>query len=177
MLNNNFLSGGSPIDLLRNDTNELSIFLINPITVSGRNKVLNYIAGMEFELNMFKFSETANIIADFYEYIRCDIDTFYNNPVIQMILEEIEYRTELKKYLYNRIFDYIPISQKNMLEYIYKNNKHLYNDIKRMERTKKSLEKQTNIVIDDLARCMADNIVNNLNKQKNNKPNKKNNKQ
>lgn len=177
MLNNNFLSGGSPMDLLRSDTNELSIFFVNPISVSGRNKVLNYIAGMEFELNMFKFSETANSIADFYEYTKCNIDTFYSNPVIKMILEEIEYKTDLKKYLYNRIFDYIIISQKNILDYIYTNNKSITNTIKKYEKHKKIIDKNADKLVNDIVKCIADDIANNLNKQKNNKPNKKDNKQ
>ena len=174
MLNNNFFNSGSPIDLLRSDTNELSIFFINPITVSGRNKVLNYIAGMEFELDMFGFSETSNNIADFYEYTECNIDTFYKNPVIQMILKEIEHKTKLKRYLYSRIFDYIPISQKNMLEYIYNNNEYIIYNVKKNEKIQKKLDKQASKIIDDLAESMANDIVNDIRKLKNNKPNKTN---
>ena len=97
-------------------------------TVLGKNQVLNFVDKMNFELKMFDFSETALNIAEFYEESKNTkgIISFYQNQVIQMILYVIEDYPNLKKYLYERIFDNIEQDKIKCLDNTFKNNEEIY---------------------------------------------------
>lgn len=112
-----------------------NIFSTNVKSILGRNIVLNYIQGMDFELKMFNFSETANDIASFYEGNKRagTISKFYNNDVIKMILEEIQDMPTLKKYLYTRIFDLIEQDKINILQKIYDDNEKISSKVEAEE--------------------------------------------
>lgn len=112
-----------------------NIFSTNVKSILGRNIVLNYIQGMDFELKMFNFSETANDIASFYEGNKRagTISKFYNNDVIKMILEEIQDMPALKKYLYTRIFDLIEQDKINILQKIYDDNEKISSKVEAEE--------------------------------------------
>ena len=114
-------------DILEQDN--LSFFTSTNIkTVLGKNQVLNFVDKMNFELKMFDFSETALNIAEFYEESKNTkgIISFYQNQVIQMILYVIENYPELKKYLYERIFDSIEQDKIKCLDNTFKNNEEIY---------------------------------------------------
>ena len=97
-------------------------------SVLGKNIVLNFIDKMNFELKLFDFSETALKIAEFYEEVKntTGIVSFFQNPVIQMILYEIEDKPYLKKYLYERIFGDIEQDKIKCLDNTFKNNEEIY---------------------------------------------------
>ena len=53
-----------------------------------------------------------------------------SNPVVKMILNETEYNSTVKKYLYQRFFQYIEQDKIKDLDRIFNNNERLTNDIK-----------------------------------------------
>lgn len=111
------------------EQDNLSFFTSTNIkTVLGKNQVLNFVDKMNFELKMFDFSETALNIAEFYEESKNTkgIISFYQNQVIQMILYVIEDYPNLKKYLYERIFDNIEQDKIKCLDNTFKNNEEIY---------------------------------------------------
>ena len=121
----------------------LSFFTSTNIkTVLGKNQVLNFVDKMNFELKMFDFSETALNIAEFYEESKNTkgIISFYQNQVIQMILYVIENYPELKKYLYERIFDSIEQDKIKCLDNTFKNNEEIYQ--KTQEQVNKFVEQK-----------------------------------
>lgn len=112
-----------------------NIFSTNIKSVLGRNIVLNFIQGMDFELKMFNFSETANDIAKFYEQNKTKgcIYSFFENDVIKMIIDEIQKMPNLKRYLNERIFDLIEEDKKEVLQNIYDNNEKISTDVEKKE--------------------------------------------
>lgn len=125
------------------EQDNLSFFTKTNIkTVLGKNQVLNFVDKMNFELKMFDFSETALNIAEFYEESKNTkgIISFYQNQVIQMILYVIENYPELKKYLYERIFDSIEQDKIKCLDNTFKNNEEIYQ--KTQEQVNKFVEQK-----------------------------------
>ena len=125
------------------EQDNLSFFTKTNIkTVLGKNQVLNFIDKMNFELKMFDFSETALNIAEFYDDTKNTkgIVSFYQNQVIQMILYVIEDYPNLKKYLYERIFDNIEEDKIKCLDDTFKNNEEIYN--KTQEQVNKFVEQK-----------------------------------
>lgn len=125
------------------EQDNLSFFTSTNIkTVLGKNQVLNFVDKMNFELKMFDFSETALNIAEFYEESKNTkgIISFYQNQVIQMILYVIEDYPNLKKYLYERIFDNIEQDKIKCLDNTFKNNEEIYQ--KTQEQVNKFVEQK-----------------------------------
>jgi hypothetical protein len=125
------------------EQDNLSFFTKTNIkTVLGKNQVLNFVDKMNFELKMFDFSETALNIAEFYEESKNTkgIISFYQNQVIQMILYVIEDYPNLKKYLYERIFDNIEQDKIKCLDNTFKNNEEIYQ--KTQEQVNKFVEQK-----------------------------------
>ena len=125
------------------EQDNLSFFTKTNIkTVLGKNQVLNFIDKMNFELKMFDFSETALNIAEFYDDTKNTkgIVSFYQNQVIQMILYVIEDYPNLKKYLYERIFNNIEKDKIKCLDDTFKNNEEIYN--KTQEQVNKFVEQK-----------------------------------
>lgn len=125
------------------EQDNLSFFTKTNIkTVLGKNQVLNFVDKMNFELKMFDFSETALNIAEFYDDTKNTkgIVSFYQNQVIQMILYVIEDYPNLKKYLYERIFDNIEEDKIKCLDDTFKNNEEIYN--KTQEQVNKFVEQK-----------------------------------
>ena len=125
------------------EQDNLSFFTSTNIkTVLGKNQVLNFVDRMNFELKMFDFSETALNIAEFYEESKNTkgIISFYQNQVIQMILYVIEDYPNLKKYLYERIFDNIEQDKIKCLDNTFKNNEEIYQ--KTQEQVNKFVEQK-----------------------------------
>lgn len=125
------------------EQDNLSFFTKTNIkTVLGKNQVLNFVDKMNFELKMFDFSETALNIAEFYDDTKNTkgIISFYQNQVIQMILYVIEDYPNLKKYLYERIFDNIEEDKIKCLDDTFKNNEEIYN--KTQEQVNKFVEQK-----------------------------------
>ena len=102
----------------------------NPKTILGKNLVLNFLGEIEFEIRTLGFSNKANDIANFYEECKTTtgIISFFTNPVIQMILQEIQYMPTIKKYLKNRIFDDIENDKIQSLDNIFNNNEAIYQE-------------------------------------------------
>lgn len=125
------------------EQDNLSFFTSTNIkTVLGKNQVLNFVDKMNFELKMFDFSETALNIAEFYDDTKNTkgIVSFYQNQVIQMILYVIEDYPNLKKYLYERIFDNIEEDKIKCLDDTFKNNEEIYK--KTQEQVNKFVEQK-----------------------------------
>lgn len=125
------------------EQDNLSFFTSTNIkTVLGKNQVLNFVDKMNFELKMFDFSETALNIAEFYDDTKNTkgIVSFYQNQVIQMILYVIEDYPNLKKYLYERIFNNIEEDKIKCLDDTFKNNEEIYN--KTQEQVNKFVEQK-----------------------------------
>jgi len=142
------------------EQDNLSFFTSTNIkTVLGKNQVLNFIDKMNFELKMFDFSETALNIAKFYEESKNTkgIISFYQNQVIQMILYVIENYPELKKYLYERIFDSIEQDKIKCLDNTFKNNEEIYQ--KTQEQVNKFVEQKA-IYEKKIKKIMKDNKCN-----------------
>jgi hypothetical protein len=112
-----------------------NIFSTNVKSILGRNIILNFIQGMDFEIKMFNFSEQANEIASFYEKIKAkgDISKFFKNDVIKMILEEIQDMPTLRDYLYKRIFNLIEQDKIDMLQKIYDDNENITSKVEAEE--------------------------------------------
>ena len=75
------------------NTSDTSCFTnINTKTILGKNLVLNFLGKIEFEIKALGFSDTANEIAEYYEEAKKQggIVEFFSNPVIKMILQEIQ---------------------------------------------------------------------------------------
>lgn len=125
------------------EQDNLSFFTSTNIkTVLGKNQVLNFVDKMNFELKMFDFSETALNIAEFYDDTKNTkgIVSFYQNQVIQMILYVIEDYPNLKKYLYERIFNNIEEDKIKCLDNTFKNNEKIYQ--KTQEQVNKFVEQK-----------------------------------
>lgn len=139
------------------EQDNLSFFTKTNIkTVLGKNQVLNFVDKMNFELKMFDFSETALNIAEFYDDTKNTkgIVSFYQNQVIQMILYVIEDYPNLKKYLYERIFNKIEEDKIKCLDDTFKNNEEIYN--KTQEQVNKFVEQKA-IYEKKIKKIMKDN--------------------
>ena len=102
----------------------------NPKTILGKNLVLNFLGEIEFEIRTLGFSNKANEIANFYENCKTTtgIISFFANPVIKMILQEIQYMPTIRTYLKNRIFDDIENDKIQSLDNIFNNNETIYQE-------------------------------------------------
>lgn len=108
------------------------LFQQDVTTLRGKNVVLDFVAQIDFEIQLFGWSKTASKIAEFYD--TCGgYCIFMSNPVVKMILEETEYNSVVKKYLYQRFFQYIEQDKIKDLDRIFNNNECLTNDIKAKE--------------------------------------------
>jgi len=111
-------------------------------TVLGKNIVLNFLGKIEFEIRNLGFSDTANDIADFYEKCKSQnggIIEFFTNPVVKMILSEIQSMPTLRNYLKKRIFDEIEIDKAKDLDRIFNNNEDI---LKKQEQERKEFLKE-----------------------------------
>ena len=98
----------------------------NTKSILGRNIVKNYLCQIEFEIRTMGYSDSANDIALYYENCKnFDILEFFANPVIKMILEEIQNMPTAKRYLKERIFDDIEQEKIENLNNLYNNNEKL----------------------------------------------------
>lgn len=137
------ISSSDFFDFDISEQDNLSFFTKTNIkTVLGKNQVLNFVDKMNFELKMFDFSETALNIAEFYDDTKNTkgIVSFYQNQVIQMILYVIEDYPNLKKYLYERIFNNIEEDKIKCLDNTFKNNEEIYQ--KTQEQVNKFVEQK-----------------------------------
>lgn len=131
---------GLPSDLFEDNDN---LFKQNINTILGKNVVLNFVARVNFEILNLGWSQTANKIAKFYDSCNSYI-TFMSNPVVKMILEEIEYIPATKKYLNQRIFQYIEKDKIKDLDRLYKNSERITEDIKSEEDRRQQLKDRIN---------------------------------
>lgn len=108
------------------------LFQQDVTTLLGKNVVLNFVAQVNFELQILGWSKTADKIAEFYD--SCGgYCAFMSNPVVKMILDEMEYNPVVKKYLYQRIFQYIEQDKIKDLDRLFDYSKCLINDTKTKE--------------------------------------------
>lgn len=123
---------------------------------SGRNVVLDFIAQVKLEIQLVSWSKTAGKIAKFYDtcggYYK-----FMFNSVVKMILEETEYNSMVKKYLYQRFFQYIEQDKIKDLDRIFNNNERLTNDIKAKE--DKYIELQDKVNREIKERGISSNVI------------------
>lgn len=107
---------------------DTSIFTTTDVkTILGRNIVKNYLSKIDFEIKTFGYSESSIEIVEFYEDCKTKggIVEFVSNPVIKMILEEIQNMRTVKFYLKERIFDDIEQEKAQSLDNIFNNNEEL----------------------------------------------------
>lgn len=136
---------GSNNDLFRQDIT----------TLRGKNVVLDFVAQIDFEIRLFGWSKTASKIAEFYD--TCGgYCIFMSNPVVKMILNETEYNSTVKKYLYQRFFQYIE-QDKIKVDRIFNNNERLTNDIKAKE--DKYIELQDKVNREIKERGISSNVI------------------
>lgn len=104
--------------------NRPDVFKTNTKTILGKNIVLNFLGEIEFEIRSVGFSNVANEIAEFYEKCKKSggIISFFNNPVVKMILVEIQHMPTVKSYLKTRIFDDIEREKVEVLNQTFKDN-------------------------------------------------------
>ena len=137
---------GSNNDLFRQDVT----------TLRGKNVVLDFVAQIDFEIRLFGWSKTASKIAEFYD--TCGgYCIFMSNPVVKMILNETEYNSTVKKYLYQRFFQYIEQDKIKDLDRIFNNNECLTNDIKAKE--DKYIELQNKVNREIKERGISSNVI------------------
>lgn len=108
--------------------NETNLFTNTDVkTILGRNIVKNYLSKIDFEIKTFGYSESSIDIIEFYEECKKSggIVEFISNPVIKMILDEIQSMRVVKAYLKDRIFDDIEEEKAQNLENIFNNNEEL----------------------------------------------------
>ena len=136
------------------------LFQQDVTTLRGKNVVLDFVAQIDFEIRLFGWSKTASKIAEFYD--TCGgYCIFMSNPVVKMILEETEYNSVVKKYLYQRFFQYIEQDKIKDLDRIFNNNERLTNDIKAKEDKYIELQDKVNREIKKcgISREVAENQV------------------
>ena len=136
------------------------LFQQDVTTLRGKNVVLDFIAQIDFEIRLFGWSKTASKIAEFYD--TCGgYCIFMSNPVVKMILEETEYNSMVKKYLYQRIFQYIEQDKIKDLDRIFNNNERLTNDIKAKEDKHIEFQEKVNHKVKEcgISREVAENQV------------------
>ena len=132
------------------------LFQQDVTTLRGKNVVLDFVAQIDFEIRLFGWSKTASKIAEFYD--TCGgYCAFMSNPVVKMILDETEYNSAVKKYLYQRIFQYIEQDKIKDLDRIFNNNECLTNDIKAKE--DKYIELQDKVNREIKERSISSNVI------------------
>lgn len=132
------------------------LFQQDVTTLRGKNVVLDFVAQIDFEIQLFGWSKTASKIAEFYD--TCGgYCIFMSNPVVKMILEETEYNSVVKKYLYQRFFQYIEQDKIKDLDRIFNNNECLTNDIKVKE--DKYIELQDKVNREIKERGISSNVI------------------
>lgn len=117
-----------------------SLFFINPQSVLGKNKVLNFLGTIGFEISTLGFSNKANEIAEFYDNLKQEkgavgIKEFCDNEVIQSILTEMKSMPTVQRYLNERIFDLVKQDMVNTLN-------ALFNDSEKILKKNKEKEKK-----------------------------------
>lgn len=112
-------------------------------TILGRNIVKNYLSKIDFEIKTFGYSESSIEIIEFYEECKKKggIVEFVLNPVIKMILDEIENMRTVKYYLKDRIFDDIENEKSKSLDNLFNNNEEITEKINQ-EKQNYMLEKE-----------------------------------
>ena len=112
-------------------------------TILGRNIVKNYLSKIDFEIKTFGYSESSIEIIEFYEECKKKggIVEFISNPVIKMILDEIENMRTVKYYLKDRIFDDIEDEKSKSLDDLFNNNEEITEKINQ-EKQNYMLEKE-----------------------------------
>ena len=117
-------------------TGDVSFFNNTDVkTILGRNLVKNFVCKIKLELQTLGYSDTALEIAEFYNSCRKSggIIKFVSNPVIKMILNEIENMPSVKSWLQDRIFDDIEVEKAENLDKIFNNNDELYEQTQHKE--------------------------------------------
>lgn len=133
-----------------------NLFQQDVTTLRDKNVVLDFVAQIDFEIRLFGWSKTASKIAEFYD--TCGgYCIFMSNPVVKMILEETEYNSVVKKYLYQRFFQYIEQDKIKNLDRIFNNNECLTNDIKAKE--DKYIELQNKVNREIKERGISSNVI------------------
>lgn len=117
-----------------------SLFFINPQSVLGKNKVLNFLGTIGFEISTLGFSNKANEIAEFYDNLKQEkgavgIKEFCDNEVIQSILTEMKSMPTVQRYLNERIFDLVKQDMVSTLN-------ALFNDSEKILKKNKEKEKK-----------------------------------
>lgn len=117
-----------------------SLFFINPQSVLGKNKVLNFLGTIGFEISTLGFSNKANEIAEFYDDLKqqkgaVGIKEFCDNEVVQSILTEMKSMPTVQRYLNERIFDLVKQDMVNTLN-------ALFNDSEKILKKNKEKEKK-----------------------------------
>ena len=112
-------------------------------TILGRNIVKNYLSKIDFEIKTFGYSESSIEIIEFYEECKKKggIVEFVLNPVIKMILDEMENMRTVKSYLKDRIFDDIEDEKSKSLDDLFNNNEEITEKINQ-EKQDYMLEKE-----------------------------------
>ena len=112
-------------------------------TILGRNIVKNYLNKIDFEIKTFGYSESSIEIIEFYEECKKKggIVEFVLNPVIKMILDEMENMRTVKSYLKDRIFDDIEDEKSKSLDDLFNNNEEITEKINQ-EKQDYMLEKE-----------------------------------
>ena len=127
--------------LIASDTNMFTDTDVK--TILGRNIVKNYLSKIDFEIKTFGYSESSIEIIEFYEECKKKggIVEFVLNPVIKMILDEIENMRTVKYYLKDRIFDDIEDEKSKSLDDLFNNNEEITEKINQ-EKQNYMLEKE-----------------------------------
>ena len=98
---------------------------------------------IDFEIKTFGYSESSIEIIEFYEECKKKggIVEFVLNPVIKMILDEMENMRTVKSYLKDRIFDDIEDEKSKSLDDLFNNNEEITEKINQ-EKQDYMLEKE-----------------------------------
>lgn len=120
-----------------------SLFFINPQSVLGKNKVLNFLGTIGFEISTLGFSNKANEIAEFYDDLKqqkgaVGIKEFCDNEVIQSILIEMKSMPTVQRYLNERIFDLVKQDMVNTLNNLFDDSEKILKKNKEKEKRQES---------------------------------------
>ena len=125
-----------------------SLFFINPQSVLGKNKVLNFLGTIGFEISTLGFSNKANEIAEFYDDLKqqkgaVGIKEFCDNEVVQSILTEMKSMPTVQRYLNERIFDLVKQDMVDTLNNLFNDSEKILKKNKEKER-KQEIKKEKN---------------------------------
>lgn len=126
-------------NLLANGEFGASLFFINPQSVLGKNRVLNFLGTIGFEISTLGFSNKANEIAEFYDSLKqkkgaVGIKEFCDNEVIQSILTEMKSMPAVQRYLNERIFDLVKQDMVNTLNTLFNDSENILKKNKEKEK-------------------------------------------